>query len=92
MAKSLHLPDYRMVRTGFQQSDAASIEIVDFQCIYRPGDTVIGHVIAKAAFAPGEKAGRSRVEVRLSGRAKTRILPKRPSMKTNSSEGTAVFF
>lgn len=80
-----------MPRLTPQQTTAACIEIIDFQSTYVPGDTLLGHVVAKQAFADGPKADQAWIRLRLFGRAKTKI-SKNSGQSVVTHQGKAVFF
>ncbi|KAH6646042.1 hypothetical protein BKA67DRAFT_583041 [Truncatella angustata] len=65
-----------MPRHGIKNSNAASIEITDFQSTYLPGSVVLGHVVTKLSFAEVSKADQTSVNLKLFGRAKTKIVDK----------------
>ncbi|KAK6068608.1 hypothetical protein SCUP234_04744 [Seiridium cupressi] len=80
-----------MPRYGIKKSNAACIEITDFQSTYLPGDIVLGHVVTAKAFAPGPNADQTWVKLQLFGRAKTKIVDKSGQF-TVIYRGRAVMF
>lgn len=71
-----------MPRHSFKAGPGLNIDITDFQSVYLPGDTLLGHVSCSQVFPPPKKkkkkatdnASRAEVRIRLFGRAKTKVV------------------
>ncbi|KAK8127467.1 hypothetical protein PG984_008575 [Apiospora sp. TS-2023a] len=85
-----------MPRYAFKGVAGLNIDITDFQSVYLPGDTLLGHVSCSQAFPPpkkktADKASRTEVRIRLFGRAKTKVV-REGTNTTQIYRGRAVLF
>ncbi|KAK7927030.1 hypothetical protein PG985_004028 [Apiospora marii] len=86
-----------MPRHALKGCAGLNIDITDFQSVYLPGDTLLGHVSCSQPFPPpgkkkaADNASRTEVRIRLFGRAKTKVVRKNNN-STETYRGRAVLF
>ena len=83
-----------MPRHAYKGQAGLDIDVIDFQSVYVPGDTVLGHVSCSQPFSQKKMSGdvsRTEVRIRLFGRAKTKVLRKSQN-STQIYHGRAVLF
>ncbi|KAK6828584.1 hypothetical protein PG987_011925 [Apiospora arundinis] len=82
-----------MPRHAFKGRAGVDIDITDFQSVYVPGDTVLGHVSCSQPFSSKKPmdASRTEVRIRLFGRSKTKVV-RESQNSTQIYRGRAVLF
>ncbi|KAK8011386.1 hypothetical protein PG990_010351 [Apiospora arundinis] len=82
-----------MPRHAFKGRAGVDIDITDFQSVYVPGDTVLGHVSCSQPFFSKKPmdASRTEVRIRLFGRSKTKVV-RESQNSTQIYRGRAVLF